>query len=112
MACAPESRLVPETVSLGPRPFYLLDQLHQGPLRTKLDAILDIESSLEAKAQMRHYIDSLRQACVRTVASPVSMLHTLDNTNEIFATEFAKALGVAGIEIVAWTLERSGRIQD
>jgi len=76
------------------------------------NAILGIEPSLEAKTQTRHYIDSLRQAGIRTVASPISMLLTLNNTNEIVATEFAKALRVAEIEIVAWTLERSGRIQD
>ena len=73
-------------------------------------AILGVEPSAEVTTQ--NYLDSIRQEGIRTVAAPTSMLLNLDNSGRIVATQFAKDLRAAGIEIVAWTLERSGRIQD
>lgn len=73
-------------------------------------AILGVVPSAEVKTQ--NYIDAIRQEGIKTVAAPTSMLLTLDKAGYIVATQFARDLRAAGIEIIAWTLERSGRIQD
>jgi glycerophosphoryl diester phosphodiesterase len=75
------------------------------------NAILGVGPSPDGKTQTLAYIDSLRRAGIRTVAPPVSMLLTLDEAGEMVATGFAQDLREAGLEIVAWTLERSGRVQ-
>ncbi|MCP4905842.1 MAG: glycerophosphodiester phosphodiesterase [bacterium] len=48
----------------------------------------------------------------RTIAPPISMLLRLDEEGILRATEYAKRARAAGLEIITWTLERSGRIRD
>jgi glycerophosphoryl diester phosphodiesterase len=40
------------------------------------------------------------------------MLVTLNERNEIVPSDYAKAAKEAGLDIIAWTLERSGPLQD
>ena len=40
------------------------------------------------------------------------MLLALDDAGRLVASDFAKRVRAAGLELVAWTLERSGRIRD
>ena len=75
-------------------------------------AILGVVTSPLGKTQTLAYVESLRLAGIETVAAPVSILLTLNEDGQLAATDFAKALRKAGIAIVAWTLERSGRIRD
>lgn len=48
----------------------------------------------------------------RTLAPPTSMLLDLDDEGRLVSSDFAKRVQAAGLELVAWTLERSGRIRD
>ncbi|MCR9094791.1 MAG: glycerophosphodiester phosphodiesterase [bacterium] len=48
----------------------------------------------------------------RTLAPPTAMLLALDEAGRLVASDFAKRARAAGLELVAWTLERSGRIRD
>lgn len=48
----------------------------------------------------------------RTIAPPISMLLRLDGDGALRATTLAEGARAAGLEIVAWTAERSGRIRD
>jgi glycerophosphoryl diester phosphodiesterase len=75
-------------------------------------AILGVVTSPHGKTQTLAYVDSLRRAGIETVAAPVSILLTLNEDGQLAATDFAIALRKVGIAIVAWTLERSGRIRD
>lgn len=47
----------------------------------------------------------------RTVAPPIASLLRLDGAGEIVATEYVRRARAAGLEIVTWTIERSGRIR-
>ena len=48
----------------------------------------------------------------RTLAPPTSMLLALDAEGRLVASDFARRARTAGFDLVAWTLERSGRLRD
>ncbi|WP_428985288.1 glycerophosphodiester phosphodiesterase family protein [Shewanella corallii] len=45
---------------------------------------------------------------VKIIAPPLWMLVTLDPDNQIVPSEYAKSAKAAGLDIITWTLERSG----
>jgi glycerophosphoryl diester phosphodiesterase len=51
----------------------------------------------------------LRQQGVRIIAPPLWMLVRVEN-GEIVPSEYAKQAKAAGLEIITWTLERSGTL--
>lgn len=57
------------------------------------------------------YFVALASEGFRTVAPPIPLLLELDETGHLRATELARAARGAGLELVTWTLERSGRIR-
>lgn len=76
------------------------------------NAMLGVGPSADGQTPPLAYFEALRRSGIRTLAPPVSMLLTLDEAGEIVASDYAKRVRKAGLEIVAWTLERSGRIKD
>lgn len=56
------------------------------------------------------FLDGLAASGIRIVAPPIPMLLTVDDNDEIIPSEYAFAASDAGLEIITWTLERSGRI--
>jgi len=57
-------------------------------------------------------LSSLKDEGVQIVAPPMWVLVTLDANNKIVPSEYAKAAKAAGLEIITWTLERSGLLKD
>lgn len=49
---------------------------------------------------------------VKIVAPPMWVLLTLDADNHIVPSEYASAAKAAGLNIITWTLERSGLLKD
>ncbi len=49
---------------------------------------------------------------VKIIAPPMWMLVAVDQNNNIVASDYAKAAKAAGLEIITWTLERSGLLKD
>ncbi len=49
---------------------------------------------------------------VKIIAPPTWVLVTLDEDNQIVPSEYAIAAKAAGLDIITWTLERSGLLQD
>jgi len=49
---------------------------------------------------------------VQIVAPPIQFLVTLDDSGQIVPSEYAKAAQEAGLDIITWTLERSGPLTD
>lgn len=49
---------------------------------------------------------------VKIVAPPLWVLVTLDSDNKIIPSEYAKTAKAAGLEIITWTLERSGFLKE
>jgi glycerophosphoryl diester phosphodiesterase len=48
---------------------------------------------------------------VRIVAPPMWVLVTLDAQGNIVPSEYAKAARAAGLDIITWTIERSGLLE-
>jgi glycerophosphoryl diester phosphodiesterase len=55
--------------------------------------------------------DALYAEGLRTVASAIPLLLRLDAAGKLRASDYARRAKRAGLEIVAWTVERSGRIR-
>ena len=53
-------------------------------------------------------MDELKNQGVEYIAPPLWMLVTLDDDNKIVPSEYAKAAKAAQLNIITWTLERSG----
>jgi len=53
-------------------------------------------------------MDTLYNQGVNIIAPPMWALLTLDNNNQIVPSPYALAAKAAGLEIITWTLERSG----
>ncbi|GAM67963.1 glycerophosphoryl diester phosphodiesterase [Vibrio sp. JCM 19236] len=49
---------------------------------------------------------------IKVVAPPLWMLVTLDKANNIVPSIYAKMAKAAGLDLIAWTLERSGPLKD
>lgn len=49
---------------------------------------------------------------IKVIAPPLWMLVTLDEANNMVPSNYAKQAKAAGLEIIAWTFERSGSLQD
>lgn len=49
---------------------------------------------------------------VRIIAPPIWMLITVNGKGDIVASEYAKHAKAAGLEIIAWSFERSGLLKD
>jgi glycerophosphoryl diester phosphodiesterase len=57
-------------------------------------------------------MSELSNAGVKIIAPPLWVLVTLDENNKIVPSEYAKAAKAAELEIISWTLERSGLLKE
>jgi glycerophosphoryl diester phosphodiesterase len=57
-------------------------------------------------------MEELATEGVRIIAPPMWMLLTLNENKEIVPSAYAEAAKAAGLDIITWTLERSGPLQD
>lgn len=53
-------------------------------------------------------MEELKDSGVEIIAPPLWVLVTLDDNNKIIPSAYAKAAKAAGLDIIAWSLERSG----
>lgn len=56
--------------------------------------------------------EALRAEGFRTLAPPIPTLLRLDDEGRLRASDYARRARAAGLELVTWTVERSGRIRD
>jgi len=57
-------------------------------------------------------MQELADSGLKILAPPLWMLVTLDKNDDIVPSEYAVAANAAGLELVAWTLERSGSLEN
>ncbi|GAM58347.1 glycerophosphoryl diester phosphodiesterase [Vibrio ishigakensis] len=57
-------------------------------------------------------MEQLADSGIKVVAPPLWMLVTLDKANNIVPSIYTKMAKAAGLELIAWTLERSGPLKD
>ncbi|MFS1490106.1 glycerophosphodiester phosphodiesterase family protein [Vibrio splendidus] len=81
-----------ETPKFGKQAVYLDDRVYE-----QADFVASVENMKE-----------LHDAGVNIIAPPLFALVELDKNNELVASNYAKLAKDADLEIIAWTLERSG----
>ena len=57
-------------------------------------------------------MEELAAEGLNIIAPPMQMLMTLDDNKKIIPSTYAKAAKAAGLDIITWTLERSGLLKD
>ncbi len=57
-------------------------------------------------------METLKADGVQIIAPPIWMLLTLDADNKIVPSDYAKAAKAAGLDIITWSLERDGLLQN
>ncbi len=60
----------------------------------------------------RSEFHDLKRRGVRIIAPPMPTLLTVDHKNRIVPSDYARRARQAGLEIISWTTERSGRINE
>ncbi|MFL9778884.1 glycerophosphodiester phosphodiesterase family protein [Vibrio cyclitrophicus] len=83
---------IKEAPKFGKQAVYLDDRVYE-----KADFVASVENMKE-----------LRDAGVNIIAPPLFALVDLDENNELVASNYAKLAKGADLNIIAWTLERSG----
>ena len=58
--------------------------------------------------ELKPSMQEMAQAGVKILAPPIYMLLALNETNEIVPSAYAKAAKAAGLDLIAWSLERDG----
>ena len=87
--------------------YWLAKERAFGRQAVYLDDRVDREGGLEsAVGQM----PELARRGVRIIAPPIWALITLDSAGQIVASDYALAARAAGLDIIPWTLERSGSL--
>ncbi len=59
-----------------------------------------------------HSMDALAEMGINYIAPPMWMLLTLDDDGAMVASELAERANAAGLQIITWTLERSGPLTE
>ena len=74
-----------------------------------------LDDSMDQDGGYQRAIDQLpvlKQQGVSTVAPPIWVLLDLDDNNNIIASRYARAAKAAGLQLITWSLERSGPLND
>lgn len=74
-------------------------------------ALFDL-ADLPAAEQLRHRLPALKQQGIRTLAPPLWALLRSDEHGALHASPLAIEARQQGFELITWTLERSGTLQD
>ena len=60
----------------------------------------------------REALEALKAEGINTVAPPIFALLALDGDHRIVPSEYARDAKAAGLDLIGWSLERSGRLAD
>ncbi|KYF97985.1 glycerophosphodiester phosphodiesterase [Sorangium cellulosum] len=100
----PES-VFAQSFSLDDVLYWLEEEPEFGAQAVYLDSRVDTAEGYEGAVSG---MESLAAQGVKIVAPPLFALVTLDGKGQIVPSEYAEAAKAAGLDIITWTLERSG----
>jgi glycerophosphoryl diester phosphodiesterase len=108
-AGVPPSRVFPQSFSLQDVLYWVKAAPQFGKQGVFLDARIDTGAiDPNDPSTFEPSMEELRAQGVRIVAPPMMVLLALDAQGRIVPSAYAKAAKAAGLDIVTWTLERSG----
>lgn len=104
----PAKHVFPQSFDLGDVLYWIEAEPQFGKQAVFLDARVDtLAGYQEAVASLA----GLKAQGVRIVAPPMFALVKLDGANELIPSEYANAANAAGLDIITWTIERSGLLE-
>jgi glycerophosphoryl diester phosphodiesterase len=108
---APEN-VFPQSFNLDDVLYWLKNEPNFGKQSVYLDDRYDVETfDLEKPETWSPSMEELFSKNVRIIAPPMWFLLTVKGKGDIVASEYAKQAKAAGLEIITWTLERSGLLK-
>jgi glycerophosphoryl diester phosphodiesterase len=111
-ASVPASRVWPQSFNLDDVLYWIETNPDFGRQAVFLDARFDSrEISPNEPSTFDPTMEELAAEGVRIVAPPMWVLVTLSSEGNIVPSEYAKAARAAGLDIITWTLERSGLLE-
>jgi len=109
---APEN-VFPQSFNLADVLYWLKNEPNFGKQGVYLDDRYDVETfDLEKPETWSPSMEELFSQNVRIIAPPMYFLLTVNSKGNIVASEYAKQAKAAGLEIITWTLERSGLLKE
>ncbi len=109
-AAVPADKVWVQSFDLGDIRYWLANEPAFGAQGVYLDNRYDATPPLDP-SDSRTFEPSMKTLAdtgVKIIGSPITMLLALDASGSIVASEYAKQARDAGLDIIAWTLERSG----
>ncbi len=105
-------RVFAQSFNLADVLYWLENEPNFGKQAVYLDGRYDDENFDHTKPETwSPNMEELFKQNVRIIAPPMWMLLATDKKGKIVASEYAKQAKAAGLEIITWTLERSGLLQ-
>lgn len=102
-------QVYPQSFNLNDVLYWINNEPHFGRQAVFLDERVDQSGGYEAAIAGMHELSSKG---VRIVAPPIWALIELDHNKRIVPSQYAIAARSAGLNIITWTLERSGLLRD
>jgi glycerophosphoryl diester phosphodiesterase len=99
----------PQSFNLNDVLYWIENERSFGRQAVYLDERVDFPGGYEEAV---NGMDELAEQGVRIIAPPMWALLELDSTGKIVPSAYAKAAKAARLDIITWTLERSGRLKD
>ncbi|MAG31371.1 MAG: glycerophosphodiester phosphodiesterase [Deltaproteobacteria bacterium] len=69
------------------------------------------DRDMDSPTPLQSEFDGLAREGLRTIAPPIALLLRLDQNGELRASEYARRARAAGLDLITWTAERSGRLR-
>ncbi|MDO8845360.1 glycerophosphodiester phosphodiesterase family protein [Methylicorpusculum sp.] len=108
MEGVPAKNVYPQSFGLEDVRYWIANEPKFGKQAVYLET-LDVPEQVPAAITK---LPSLAAEGVKIVAPPMWVLVTLDANNKIVPSEYARAAKAAGLEIITWTIERSGLLKN
>lgn len=103
----------PQSFNLNDVFYWIRNEKQYGKQAVYLDGRYDLEEfDFEDPSTWSPTMEELVDHGVRIIAPPTWMLVTLDKNDHIVPSIYAKRAQEAGLEIIGWTIERSGRLAE
>jgi glycerophosphoryl diester phosphodiesterase len=105
----PAWHVYPQSFSLDDVLYWIENERAFGNQAVYLDDRVDAPGGYDIAV---NGMDELAEQGVKIVAPPMWALLELDSSGKIVPSAYAKAAKAAGLQIITWTLERSGLLRD
>ncbi len=103
----------PQSFNLGDVRYWIDTNPEFGKQAVFLDSRYGVDvNDPDAVAALEPNMQELADSEVKILAPPMFMMLGLDESNDIIASDYALAARSAGLDLIGWTTERSGQLEN